>query len=60
MNAYILSAFVTICVQFHSFRLHYEEILQELSKVSKNNSNYEDKIKAILCEAIHFHILVKE
>lgn len=60
INAYIISGFVTICVQFHSFRVHFEEILAKLNDISRNDVEYDKKVKKFLCEAIQFRILSKE
>lgn len=60
INAYVLSGFVTICVQFHSLRAHFEEVLAELNNISRKDVGYDLKVKKILCEAIQFRILSKE
>lgn len=60
LNAYILSCFVTICVQFHSFRVHFEKIVLKLDGISEKDAEYGLKIKRILCEAMEFHIMIKE
>lgn len=60
LNAYILSCFVTICVQFHSFRVHFEKIVLKLDGISEKDAEYGLKIKQILCEAMEFHIMIKE
>lgn len=60
MNAYCLSGFVTICVQFHALRIQFEDILNGLNVISKDDIEYNKKVKTILCEAIRFRILTKE
>lgn len=59
LNAYFLSSFVTICVQFHSFRLHFEKILSKMDTTSVNDSEYIVELNQILCSAIKFHKIVK-
>lgn len=60
LNAYILTGFVTICVQFHSFRIHFEQIISKLNRISEKDAEYGIKIERILCEAMKFHIMIKE
>lgn len=60
LNAYFLSAFVTICTQFHSFRMHFEYIILKLDEVFEEDFEYTTKTKEILCEAIQFYTSVKE
>lgn len=60
LNAYFLSAIVTICVRFHSFRVQYEIILGKLAGTKRTDVDGNEKIKSVLTEAIRFQILVKE
>lgn len=60
LNSIFLSAFVVITVQFDSLRVHFENILFELKTINEKDFNSTMKIKKVLCNAIRFHILMRE
>lgn len=60
LNAIFLAAFVVICLQFDSLRIHYDNIISELNNLNKMADNHNAKIQKILSTAVEFHILMKK
>lgn len=60
LNAMFLSAFVVITLQFDSLRIHFEHILFGLKTINEKDFNHAVNVKKVLCDAIRFHILMKE
>lgn len=60
LNAMFLAAFVVICLQFQSLRIHFEGILSQIKQITKIASIYDKKLKAVFSKAIQFHILMRK
>lgn len=60
LNAYVLSGICVICVQFHSFRLHFVYLLSKVNDASKKAIVNIAELKNVLSDVVQFHNLLKK